>query len=157
MTPTSPNPVRSSECTAEPLPVDPYRSLRVRFGMLLGEEDFTTIGAYHRGKGWLHNAWLHRQGVVWGLGVELDARQGEIRVLPGLALDGLGRELRLDVPMCVNVSAWLDAQNPPVPVRKERGATLVDLHVVIRFRGCLDRPGSRHPLRDQQALPGRRE
>lgn len=140
MTPTSPNPVRSSECTAEPLPVDPFRSLRVRFGMLLGEEDFTTIGAYHRGKGWLHNAWLHRQGVVWGLGVELDARQGEIRVLPGLALDGLGRELHLDVPMCVNVGAWLDAQNPPAPVRKERGATLVDLHVVIRFRGCLDRP-----------------
>jgi hypothetical protein len=136
---TSPKESRGAACAGEPLPLDPYRSLRVRFGMLLGEEDFTVLGAYHRGKGWLHNAWLHRQGVVWGFGVELDPLQGEIRVLPGLALDGLGRELHLDVPMCVGVGAWLDAQDPPPPFTEERGGILIDLHVVIRFRTCLDR------------------
>jgi hypothetical protein len=139
VTTTSLKESRGAACAGEPLPLDPYRSLRVRFGMLLGEEDFTVLGAYHRGKGWLHNAWLHRQGVVWGFGVELDQRQGEIRVLPGLALDGLGRELHLDVPMCVGVGAWLDAQDPPPPFTEDRGGILIDLHVVIRSRTCLDR------------------
>lgn len=143
MTTTTQQVASRSECSGEPLPLDPYRSLRVRFGMLLGEEDFTTLGAYHRGKGWLHNAWLHRQGVVWGLAVELDPEKGEIRVLPGLALDGLGRELHLGVPMCVNLSAWLSAQDS-LPVAKSaskraRATTALDLHVILRFRTCLDR------------------
>lgn len=140
MTSHSPISVKSpSSCAGEPLPLDPYRSLRVRFGMLLGEDDFTNLGAYPRGKGWLHNAWLHRQGVVWGLKVELDPRHGEIKVLPGLALDGLGRELHLDVPMCVNLGAWLDAQAPQPPFVVSRGGILLDLHLVIRFHTCLDR------------------
>ena len=139
----------------ELLPTDPFRSLRVRFGMLLGEDDFTTIGAYHRGKGWLHAAWLHRQGAVWGLGVEPDLDKGEIRVRPGLAIDGLGREVHLDVPMCVNVGAWLDQRGaetakshgrpagerelPDWAVRGGDGRVTFPAHVVIRFDGCLDR------------------
>lgn len=130
-----------NDCAGEPLPLDPYRSLRVRFGMLLGEDDFTTLSAYHRGKGWLHNAWLHRQGVVWGLRVGIESGRNEIQVRPGLALDGLGRELHLEVPMCVSVGAWLDAQEPPLlpPPEGQRDRLSLDLHVVIRFRTCLDR------------------
>lgn len=127
------------DCLGEPLPVDPQRSLRVRFGMLLGEDDFTTLSAYHRGKTWLHNAWLHRQGVVWGLRVGIESGKNEIQVLPGFALDGLGRELRLEVPMCVNVGAWLDAQERPPGTAGDDGRLELDLHVVIRFRTCLDR------------------
>ena len=53
--------------------VDPFRALHVHFGMLMGVDDFETIDAYHRGKMWLHSSWLHREGVLWGLRVALDA------------------------------------------------------------------------------------
>jgi hypothetical protein len=125
----------------EALPLDPWRSLRVRFGMLLGEEDFTTIGAYHRGKGWLHNAWLHRQGVVWGFGVELARENREVRVLPGLALDALGRELHLDQTACLDAGAWFDehADDPGFEIEDVDGGKRFTAHVIARFRPCLDR------------------
>ena len=63
----------------EMLPVDPFRSLYVHFGMLLGVDDFRTVDAYHRGKMWFHSAWLHRQGTLWGLAVQLDQAMGEVR------------------------------------------------------------------------------
>jgi hypothetical protein len=125
------------------LALEPFRSLQVRFGMLLGEDDFEILTAYPRGKTWLHNAWLHRQGVVWGFGVGLDIERGEIRVEPGLALDALGRELRLDVPSCVNAGRWLDRQreeDPAFPVEDlGDGRVRLTVHVVARFRPCLDR------------------
>lgn len=122
------------------LPVDPWRSLRVHFGMLLGIDDFETLGAYHRGKTWLHNAWLHREGVVWGLGVEVDQERGEIRVLPGLAIDRLGRELHLDRDLCVTVSRWLEEHEREVNLeRLEDGGVSFDAHVVIQFKSCLTR------------------
>lgn len=125
----------------EALPLDPWRSLRVRFGMLLGEEDFTTIGAYHRGKGWLHNAWLHRQGVVWGFGVQLAFENREVRVLPGLALDALGRELHLDQTACLDAGAWFDehAGDPGFVAEDVPGGKCFTAHVIARFRPCLDR------------------
>ncbi|HEX3129370.1 MAG TPA: hypothetical protein VH394_18690, partial [Thermoanaerobaculia bacterium] len=124
------------------LPVEPFRSLRVHFGMLLGVDDLETLGAYPRGKTWLHNAWLHRDGVVWGLGVELDAQRGEIRVQPGLAMDRLGRELHLDTVMCVDVARWLEQHARDPELRLEElpdGGVRFDAHVVIQFRSCLTR------------------
>ncbi|MDX1997426.1 MAG: hypothetical protein SF066_06875 [Thermoanaerobaculia bacterium] len=132
----------TSTCLSEALPLDPHRSLRVRFGMLLGEDDFVTLTAYPRGKQWLHSAWLHRHGVVWGLGVELDTRSREVRVRPGLALDPLGRELCLDTLSCVDLGAWFDAhrEDPAFSV-EDLGAGRVRFtaHVTVRFRACLDR------------------
>lgn len=124
------------------LPVDPWRSLRVRFGMLLGVDDFETVDAYHRGKGWLHNAWLHREGTLWGLGVTLDPERGEVRVEPGLALDALGRELHLEQPACLSVGRWLDehAGDPDLVLEDPGdGGVRFDAHVVASFRGCLTR------------------
>jgi hypothetical protein len=76
------------------------------YGMLLGVDDFETEQGFHVGKMRLHNAWLHGAGVVWGFDVVIDEEHAEIRVLPGLALDGAGRELRLDAPACVSIPAW---------------------------------------------------
>ncbi|MBK7823653.1 hypothetical protein [Nannocystis sp.] len=118
-------------------PTDPFRALHVHYGMLLGVEDFEAIGAYHRGKGWLHNAWLHREGVVWGFGVSRSGR--ELRVDPGLALDAVGRELHLDVPACLDLAAWYDEHKS----RDDLGATIDPLgavtlhaHVVALFKVC---------------------
>ena len=104
---STPDPAACISSTA----VNPFYALRYQFGMLLGVDDFETEQAYHRGKTRLHNAWLHRQGVVWGLDVQLDTTRNEINVTPGLALDAAGRELLLDAAACVDVTKWYDAHN----------------------------------------------
>lgn len=121
----------------ELLPLSPFSSLNYHFGMLLGVDDFETEQAYHRAKMWLHNAWLHREGVVWGFGVTVDDDRGEIRVKPGLALDAAGHELHLDAEYCINVGEWFDKHE------KDSDFNLVpnsfEARVVICFRACLNR------------------
>jgi hypothetical protein len=121
--------------------VDPFRSLRVHFGMLLGVDDFETLHAYHRGKTWLHAAWLHGAGAVWGLGVGLDLERGELRVEPGLALDALGREIYLDAPACRHLGRWYaeHRDDPDLAATPIDGGVRFDAHVVVRFRACLAR------------------
>lgn len=132
----------SAEEGNELLPLNPYYALSYHFGMLLGVDDFETEQAYHRGKMRLHNAWLHRQGVVWGLDVQLDTTRGEVRVLPGLALDAAGHELHLEADACVNVGEWFKAhrEDPDLEIEDlEDGGKGFDAHVVIRFKACLTR------------------
>ncbi|MCC6539683.1 MAG: hypothetical protein IT162_19190 [Bryobacterales bacterium] len=122
-------------------PLSAFYSLNYHFGMLLGVADFETEQAYHRGKLRLHNAWLHRAGVAWGLGVTADLPRQEIRVGPGLAVDGAGRELFVEREACLSVPAWFEAhRNDPGFVFAEDAASIVfDAHVVIRFKACLTR------------------
>ncbi len=144
-----------SSLSNEMLPVDPFRSLYVHFGMLLGVDDFQTLDAYHRGKMWYHNAWLHGKGVVWGLEASLPSTDstdsedpvptGELRVSPGLAMDGMGRELLLQQPACLNVSAWYKAHEDDIELQQaievdeETGDIVFDAHITISFQGCLNR------------------
>jgi hypothetical protein len=109
--------------------------------MLLGVDDFNTEQAYHRGKSRLHNAWLHREGVLWGLDVKLDTAHNEIRVTPGLALDAAGRELHLDAEACVDVTQWYNVHSKDPGFTPTATATGVkfDAHVVIAFQACLTR------------------
>lgn len=127
------------------LPVSPFYAPRYHFGMLLGVDDFETEQAYHRGKGRLHNAWLHGEGVVWGFRVELDAGRGEITVQPGLALDAAGRELHLAAGACVNVGLWYQAHKDDPEMQAAAtvgtdGTVTLDAHVVARFSACAARP-----------------
>ncbi|MET8625804.1 hypothetical protein ABZW30_18985 [Kitasatospora sp. NPDC004669] len=84
----------------------PFDALRVAFGMLLGEDDFRVLMGNPRGKQMLHSAWLHGPGVIWGYGVHLDADGDRLRVGPGLAVDGWGRELALDAEACPSLTEW---------------------------------------------------
>jgi hypothetical protein len=121
--------------------LSPFFALNYHFGMLLGVDDFATEQQYHHGKMRLHNAWLHRAGVVWGFNVRLDPKVGEIRVLPGLALDGSGHELHLDGDACVNVVEWFLKHKDDKGFAADKTATGVkfDAHVEIRFKSCLTR------------------
>lgn len=127
----------------EMLPIDPFRSLYVHFGMLLGVEDFRTVDAYHRGKMWLHNAWLHRQGTLWGLAVSLDAESNEVRVSAGAAVDELGRELYLQQDACLNLNAWFEEhKNDPELedyLNSDSKSQVFTAHVIIQFKACLNR------------------
>ena len=99
-------------CGSASLPVNPFVSNRYHFGMLLGVADLDTDQGYHRGKTWLHNAWLHGSGTVWGLGVEVTPANNEVVVLPGLAVDGSGRELHVADRLCVDLGRWYAERRP---------------------------------------------
>lgn len=131
------------------LPANPFLALRYHFGMLLGVDDFETEQAYHRGKIRLHNAWLHRQGVVWGFDVALPERPdepgtlvGEVRVEPGLAFDAAGHGLHLETAACMDVGAWFEEhqEDAELEVEETENGIRFDAHVVVRFRACLTRP-----------------
>ncbi|MGW8779151.1 hypothetical protein ACWGNM_13890 [Streptomyces sp. NPDC055796] len=143
-------------CGGDELPVNPFLALRVAFGMLLGEDDFRVLMGNPRGKLMLHNAWLHGPGVVWGLGTVRDG--DELRVLPGLAVDGLGRELTLEAAWCVSLTAWardwIEA-HPPGEEPKDAAADApaaegsepgpprrhtVEAWILAEFASCPDRP-----------------
>jgi hypothetical protein len=132
----------SDGASGELPPLSPFYALRYHFGMLLGVDDFETEQAYHRAKTRLHNAWLHREGVIWGFNVGLDQERHEIRVRPGLALDAAGHELHLEADACVNVGEWFaKRENDPgfEITTDEDGGKTFDAHVVIRFKACLTR------------------
>lgn len=120
-------------------PLSPYSALHYHFGMLLGEDDFKTDQGYHRAKMRIHNAWLHRPGVVWGFGVGLDEEFGEIRVGAGLALDAAGHELHLEADACVNVAKWFEnhKNDPGFTITDDSGHKVFCAHVVISFKACL--------------------
>jgi hypothetical protein len=139
----------------EELPVNPFIALRVAYGMLLGELDFKTLMGQPRGKLMLHNAWLHGMGVVWGYRVV--AEGVKLRVAPGLALDGIGRELYLPAEWCVDLDDWYAARSksadPPPVEYDDKGAGTVDLHLAVSFGTC--RTGAVPALADPCDLSGK--
>lgn len=124
------------------LPLNPFVSNRYHFGMLLGVADLDTEQGYHRGKGWLHNAWLHGPGTVWGLAVEVTPANNEVVVHPGLALDGNGRELHVGERLCVDLGRWFAERRPEdLDVTEDAdGSVRFTVHVRLCARQCLDRP-----------------
>src|SRR4051794_1224308 len=116
----------------------PFLALYYQFGMLLGVDDFLIEQQYHSGKMRLHNAWLHRAGVVHGYDVQLDLQHGEIRVTAGLALDAAGNELHLEADACVNVAEWY-AKHKSDADFAEIAPGVFDAHVEISFKACLTR------------------
>ncbi len=136
MTVTSESPLATS------LVADPFTSLAVHYGMLLGVNDFQVLSANPRGKLRLHQAWQHGAGVVWGYDVEVVADSSELQVDAGLAIDGLGREVALATPYCIDVAQWLDEQvaaDAVEPVVSGDTQTF-NAQLILRYRACLARP-----------------
>jgi hypothetical protein len=123
------------------LPVSPFTALQYHFGMLLGVDDLDTAQAYARGKMRLHNAWLHREGVVWGLNVSFNARN-ELVVSRGLALDAAGHELHLDHEACLDLGQWFarHKDDPEFTFADDGSGKRFSVHLVAKFRACLTRP-----------------
>lgn len=94
-------------CPVDDLPADPFQALNVDFGMLLGVDDFRVLMGNPRGKQMLHTSWLHGTGVIWGYATHSDPDDpGRLVVEPGLAVDGWGRELRLELRQCLDLATW---------------------------------------------------
>jgi hypothetical protein len=129
----------SSDDAGGMLSEEPFTGLNVHFGQLIGVQDVETLAAQPRAKLRLHNAWLHGAGVVHGLGMTSHPEEGELRVEPGLALDGCGRELRLDAAACVDVGAWFERHSEDVEATEDGPRRRFAAHVGARFRSCLTR------------------
>lgn len=126
------------DCGTGDLPVNPYEALRVSYGMLLGADDFRAMIGNPRGKQMLHSAWLHGSGVVWGFDVCRDGLLA-LRVSPGLAIDGLGRELSSEATQCLDLREWLKTYDHP---GNQDGCERRTVHacVVAEFGCQLSRP-----------------
>jgi hypothetical protein len=137
------------------LPLWPFQALRVASGMLLGTEDFHVMLGNPRGKMRLHQAWLHGSGVVWGLPVTLSDDHTLLQVGAGLAVDGWGRELRLEHEECLTLQTWAKdwlerhpttGAAPPHPAHQQSATSgcktetrHLCVYVVVKPEWCLDR------------------
>jgi len=87
-------------------------------GVLLDAEDFTAEQTYHRGQLARALAHLHGSGTAAGLRVTWakaspdpnapDAREEELRVEPGVAIDRLGRLVEVPRTACIRLNRWFD-------------------------------------------------
>jgi len=97
---------------------DPLETLlypdRVNYanGVLLDEKDFKAEQAYFRGRSGRALSYLNGFGTVAGLHVTtLASDPHTLRVLPGLAIDRLGRLIEVHVPYCIRMQQWFTSQN----------------------------------------------
>ncbi|MBI1904706.1 MAG: hypothetical protein HYS20_00445 [Rhodocyclales bacterium] len=99
----------------------PLKRVSYQPGMLLGLEATRAEQEYHRRHLNRHNYWLHGSGTVAGLLVDIrtvgtvpddDTTRARIRlnVSPGIGVDGLGREITVSEPYCIDLGAWLTTQ-----------------------------------------------
>ena len=76
----------------------------------LNADDFNAEQDYHRTMRMEHNKALHGWGIASGL--EVSGQDGVTRtvtITPGVAIDGLGREIILDTEQVINVTSLNDA------------------------------------------------
>lgn len=130
----------SDNTLATSLAADPFSSLAVHYGMLLGVPDFQVLMGNARGKLRLHQSWQHGPGVIWGYPVTARGETAEVVVGPGLAIDGMGREVSLAVEYCVDVAQWLEEHLDEAQPVVDGDARIFNAQVILRYRACLARP-----------------
>lgn len=84
------------------LPDTPRRRVNFFEGRLVTADDLAEEQQAGRERVWLHNRMLHGAGVVAGLDVSVEGEQ--LVVSPGMAIDGLGREIVLTEPSAIDGS-----------------------------------------------------
>jgi len=94
----------------------PLRRISYQAGMLLGVEATETEQDYHRRRLIRHQYWFHGYGTLLGMAVTVQGDKAKVdeqdnslsvHVSPGIGIDGLGRELMIHEPYCINLADWL--------------------------------------------------
>lgn len=126
-------------------------------GMLLGLEATRAEQTYHRRRLTRHAYWQHGSGTLVGLRVSVkgddpgnDTARSNVRLLvsPGLAVDGLGREVAVHEPYGLDLGGWLDfrASDPAswnALLTEGRVDDTLWLKVTARYQ---DRPSGLQPV-----------
>ncbi|HWI61959.1 MAG TPA: hypothetical protein VNT75_08985, partial [Symbiobacteriaceae bacterium] len=84
---------------------DPFKRVKYSLGLVLGVDEFEQEQGYLRGRLDWHQSLAHGAGTVLGLRVE--ARGSQIFVHPGLAVDPLGRLIRVGAAQSANLADWV--------------------------------------------------
>ena len=99
---------------------EPLRRVAYEAGMMLGLEATRDEQAYHRRRLTRHQYWLHGYGTLAGMVVSqapathpnnTDNLTVRLLVSPGIGIDGLGREVLIHEPYCINLGDWLASQS----------------------------------------------
>jgi hypothetical protein len=115
---------------------------------MLTARDFQDEQAYHLEKRRLHNRLFHGSGVVSGLAVE-EAGGPTVLVQPGVALDGLGREIIVPEARRIDAAQPTDSQGEPAGEPLTEGV----VSLLLRYREVGVEP---RPLpSDGEQVPGR--
>lgn len=132
---------------------EPLRRVSYEAGMMLGLEATRDEQDYHRRRLTRHQYWLHGYGTLAGLRVSMDPESHEndlddvlvrLQVSPGIAIDGLGREVLVHETYCINLRQWLDTQSEGDLLEGYDGGTeRLWLKVTVRQMDC---PVARQPV-----------
>jgi hypothetical protein len=96
-------------------------------GVLLGAEDFAAEQLYLRGRMGRAFAALYGHGTMAGLRVSCPANDNpelEVQVLPGLAMDRLGRLMEIRRTQCIHIVRWLAQRQSTSATALERAAVI---------------------------------
>lgn len=125
---------------------EPLRRVLYEAGMMLGLEATRDEQAYHRRRLTRHQYWLHGYGTLAGLLINKDPASHtndtddilvRLHVNPGIAIDGLGREILVHETYCINLRQWLDAQSEAALLDGfDSSSNLLWLKVTVRQKDC---------------------
>lgn len=115
--------------------VSPVRN-RYFYGKLLDVRHLEMEQLYLNGKRWLLNRLALGTGVLCGLEVEPTGSDGKVVVRPGVAIDGLGREIVVDRPYIVDPAQLTDGHGRPEGEPLERGF----VSLLLCFHECKTEP-----------------
>lgn len=105
-------------------------------GVLLGADDFRDEQTYHRARLARALAYLSGGGTLIGLRAVIqsnaDATLHEVKVLPGLAIDRLGRLIEVPRAWCLRLENWWAARSAD-ELRAAHGAQGVVVDLFLRF------------------------
>lgn len=127
----------------------PLERVNYTAGMMLSLPAINAEQRYHRQRVNRLQYWFQGAGTLLGLAVKqvapVTAEAGEdqslrLVVSPGIAIDGLGRELLCHEPYCVNLRDWLEAQKASDSAFLQNALTLdknaIQLSVTIRYQAA---------------------
>lgn len=131
----------------------PLERVNYTAGMMLSLPAITAEQRYHRQRVNRLQYWFQGAGTLLGLVVKqslLAGTEGEdddikdqgvrLVVSPGIAIDGLGRELLCHEPYCVNLRDWLEAQKASDSTFLKKALTrdekAVQFRVTIRYQAA---------------------
>lgn len=132
---------------------EPLEKVKYEAGMMLGLDAARDEQAYHRRRLTRHQYWLHGYGTLAGLLVSMQPENHtnseddilvRLHVGPGIAIDGLGREVLVHETYCIDLREWLEARESEELLDGfDAGAELLWLKVSVRHKDC---PTSKQPV-----------
>lgn len=125
----------------------PLRRVSFQAGMLLGVEATQSEQDYHRRRLIRHQYWFHGYGTLLGMAVTVEGDESNdeeqdknlsIHVSPGIGIDGLGREVMIHEPYCINLSDWVATQEAESLAHGIDNDADSDLRLIVsvRYQDC---------------------